>query len=94
MDDFLKRMGELYECVLFTASLAKYADPVADLLDKWGVFRTRLFRESCVFHRGNYVKDLNKLGRELQQIVIVDNSPASYIFHPDNAVSLHSYYFQ
>lgn len=34
----------------------QYADPVADLLDKWGVFRARLFRESCVFHRGNYVK--------------------------------------
>ncbi|XP_022918869.1 phosphatase Herzog [Onthophagus taurus] len=92
VDDFLKRMGELYECVLFTASLAKYADPVADLLDKWGVFRTRLFRESCVFHRGNYVKDLNKLGRELQQIVIVDNSPASYIFHPDNAVPVASWF--
>ncbi|KAK4879219.1 hypothetical protein RN001_007365 [Aquatica leii] len=92
VDDFLKRMGELYECVLFTASLAKYADPVADLLDKWGVFRARLFRESCVFHRGNYVKDLNKLGRELQQIVIVDNSPASYIFHPDNAVPVASWF--
>lgn len=87
VDDFLQRMGELYECVLFTASLAKYADPVADLLDRWGVFRARLFRESCVFHRGNYVKDLNKLGRDLNQVVIVDNSPASYIFHPDNAVS-------
>lgn len=87
VDEFLKRMGELYECVLFTASLPKYADPVADLLDKWDVFRARLFRESCVFHRGNYVKDLNKLGRELQQIIIIDNSPASYIFHPDNAVS-------
>lgn len=86
VDDFLKRMGELYECVLFTASLAKYADPVADLLDQWGVFRARLFRESCVFYRGNYVKDLNKLGRDLQKIVIIDNSPASYIFHPDNAV--------
>lgn len=61
---------------------------MADLLDRWGVFRARLFRESCVFHRGNYVKDLNKLGRDLQQIIIVDNSPASYIFHPDNAVSL------
>lgn len=36
--------------------LLQYADPVADLLDKWGVFRSRLFRESCVFHRGNYVK--------------------------------------
>ncbi|XP_015126954.1 carboxy-terminal domain RNA polymerase II polypeptide A small phosphatase 1 [Diachasma alloeum] len=92
VDEFLQRMGELYECVLFTASLAKYADPVADLLDRWGVFRARLFRESCVFHRGNYVKDLNKLGRDLQQIIIVDNSPASYIFHPDNAVPVASWF--
>lgn len=92
VDEFLKRMGELYECVLFTASLAKYADPVADLLDRWGVFRARLFRESCVFHRGNYVKDLNKLGRDLHKIIIVDNSPASYIFHPDNAVPVASWF--
>ncbi|KAJ6665491.1 hypothetical protein lerEdw1_003332, partial [Lerista edwardsae] len=86
VDEFLRRMGELFECVLFTASLAKYADPVADLLDKWGAFRARLFRESCVFHRGNYVKDLSRLGRDLTRIIIVDNSPASYVFHPDNAV--------
>ncbi|XP_041374964.1 CTD small phosphatase-like protein [Gigantopelta aegis] len=92
VDEFLQKMGELFECVLFTASLAKYADPVADLLDKWGVFRCRLFRESCVFHRGNYVKDLSRLGRCLDQVVIVDNSPASYIFHPDNAVPVSSWF--
>jgi RNA polymerase II subunit A small phosphatase-like protein len=92
VDEFLEKMGPLYECVLFTASLAKYADPVADLLDKWGVFKARLFREACVFHRGNYVKDLNKLGRNLQRVVIVDNSPASYIFHPDNAVPVASWF--
>lgn len=56
------------------------------LFCRWNVFRARLFRESCVYHGGNYVKDLNKLGRDLQKIVIVDNSPASYIFHPENAV--------
>lgn len=92
VDEYLKKMGELFECVLFTASLAKYADPVADLLDRWGVFRYRLFRESCVFHRGNYVKDLSRLGRELSQVVIVDNSPASYIFHPDNAIPVQSWF--
>ncbi|XP_071603816.1 carboxy-terminal domain RNA polymerase II polypeptide A small phosphatase 1 isoform X4 [Heliangelus exortis] len=92
VDEFLQRMGELFECVLFTASLAKYADPVADLLDKWGAFRARLFRESCVFHRGNYVKDLSRLGRDLHRIIIVDNSPASYIFHPDNAVPVASWF--
>jgi len=92
VDEFLCRVGELFECVLFTASLAKYADPVADLLDKWDVFHCRLFRESCVFHRGNYVKDLSRLGRELHKILIVDNSPASYVFHPDNAVPCSSWF--
>lgn len=90
VDEFLKRMGQLYECVLFTASLAKYADPVADLLDTGNIFKARLFRESCAFYRGNYVKDLSRLGRDLDRVIIVDNSPASYIFHPDNAVSIWS----
>ncbi|KAL6086337.1 hypothetical protein STEG23_000135, partial [Scotinomys teguina] len=85
VDEFLMRMGELFECVLFTASLAKYADPVTDLLDRCGVFRARLFRESCVFHQGCYVKDLSRLGRDLRKTLILDNSPASYIFHPENA---------
>ncbi|XP_056439874.1 CTD (carboxy-terminal domain, RNA polymerase II, polypeptide A) small phosphatase-like a [Gadus chalcogrammus] len=92
VDEFLQRLGELFECVLFTASLAKYADPVADLLDQWGVFRARLFRESCVFHRGNYVKDLSRLGRQLARVIIVDNSPASYVFHPENAVPVQSWF--
>lgn len=92
VDEFLQRVGELFECVLFTASLAKYADPVADLLDKYGTFRARLFRESCVFHRGNYVKDLSKLGRDLKHVLIVDNSPASYSFHPENAVPVASWF--
>jgi len=94
VDEFLIKVGELFECVLFTASLAKYADPVADLLDKWDVFHSgfRLFRESCVFHKGNYVKDLSKLGRDLPQVIIVDNSPASYIFHPENAIPCASWF--
>ncbi|XP_060909827.1 uncharacterized protein LOC132987061 isoform X1 [Labrus mixtus] len=92
VDEFLKRMGEMFECVLFTASLSKYADPVSDLLDKWGAFQSRLFRESCVFHKGNYVKDLSRLGRDLNKVIIIDNSPASYIFHPDNAVPVASWF--
>uniref|UniRef100_A0A673B2C5 Mitochondrial import inner membrane translocase subunit TIM50 n=1 Tax=Sphaeramia orbicularis TaxID=375764 RepID=A0A673B2C5_9TELE len=70
----------------------EYADPVSDLLDPWGAFTTRLFRESCVFHKGNYVKDLSHLGRDLNRVIIIDNSPASYIFHPDNAVPVESWF--
>ncbi|ESO05522.1 hypothetical protein HELRODRAFT_77608, partial [Helobdella robusta] len=92
VDEFLERMGDLFECILFTASLGKYADPVTDLLDKRGTFRTRLFRESCVFYRGSYVKDLSRLGRDMNRVVILDNSPASYMFHPKHAVPILSWF--
>ncbi|CAJ0761407.1 3540_t:CDS:2 [Entrophospora sp. SA101] len=59
VDQFLKKMGELYEIVVFTASLSK---------------------------------DLSQLGRELRDTIIIDNSPASYIFHPTNAVPISSWF--
>lgn len=92
VDEFLRRMGQLYEVVIFTASLNKYADPVIDILDIHQVVDHRLFRESCYNHHGNYVKDLSQLGRPLHDTIILDNSPASYIFHPSNAVPVSSWF--
>ncbi|KAJ9108900.1 hypothetical protein QFC21_000221 [Naganishia friedmannii] len=92
VDMFLKAMGEIYEVVVFTASLSKYADPVLDMLDIHKVVKHRLFRESCYNHKGNYVKDLSQLGREIHTSIIIDNSPASYIFHPNNAVPVSTWF--
>ncbi|KAF9446388.1 NIF-domain-containing protein [Macrolepiota fuliginosa MF-IS2] len=92
VDEFLRRMGEIYEVVIFTASLSKYADPVLDKLDIHRVVAHRLFRESCFSHKGNYVKDLSQLGRPISDTIILDNSPASYIFHPHNAVPVSSWF--
>ncbi|CAH7682359.1 HAD-like domain-containing protein [Phakopsora pachyrhizi] len=92
VDEFMRRMGSIYEIVVFTASLSKYADPVLDMLDQDRVVRHRLFRESCYNHKGNYVKDLSQLGRRIEDTIIIDNSPASYIFHPNNAVPVSSWF--
>ncbi|KAF9988158.1 hypothetical protein BGZ75_009932, partial [Mortierella antarctica] len=92
VDTFLQKMGELYEVVIFTASLSKYADPVLDMLDIHRVIKHRLFRESCFNHKGNYVKDLSVIGRDLKNTIIIDNSPASYIFHQTNAVPISSWF--
>ncbi|KAG5650623.1 hypothetical protein H0H81_011627 [Sphagnurus paluster] len=92
VDDFLKKMGDIYEVVVFTASLSKYADPVLDKLDIHRVVAHRLFRESCFSYKGNYVKDLSQLGRPIADTIILDNSPASYIFHPSNAVPVSSWF--
>jgi len=90
-DEFLLEMAKHYEIIVYTASLNKYADPLLDLLDPHRVIRTRLFRESCVYYEGNYVKDLSLLDRDLTQTIIVDNSPSSYIFHPESAIDCSSF---
>ncbi|KAH8150830.1 uncharacterized protein LAJ45_05011 [Morchella importuna] len=92
VDQFMKRVGELYEVVVFTASVSKYGDPLLDQLDIHHVVHHRLFRESCFNHQGNYVKDLSQLGRDLKDTIIIDNSPTSYIFHPQHAVPISSWF--
>jgi len=92
VDEFMKRMGELYEVVVFTASLAKYADAVLDLLDVHKVVHHRLFRESCSCFKGSYVKDMGRMGRDLTKIMILDNSPHSYAFNPENAVPCETWF--
>ncbi|KAF2100933.1 NIF-domain-containing protein, partial [Rhizodiscina lignyota] len=92
VDAFMKRIGELYEVVVFTASVSKYGDPLLDQLDIHGVVHHRLFRESCYNHQGNYVKDLSQIGRDLKSTIIIDNSPTSYIFHPQHAVPISSWF--
>lgn len=91
VDEFLARVGQLYEVVVFTASLAKYASPLLDMLDEKNVIEHRLYRDACSNHQGNYVKDLALLGRPLPQTIIVDNSPASYLFHPENAIGVSTF---
>lgn len=91
VDEFMRRMAEVYEVVIFTASLSKYADPLLDELDPGKVISKRLFRESCVLHEGHYVKDLSLLNRDVSQCIIVDNSQMSYSFHPENAIDCFSY---
>ncbi|OAA63727.1 general stress response phosphoprotein phosphatase psr1 [Niveomyces insectorum RCEF 264] len=92
VDQFMKRVGELYEVVVFTASVSKYGNPLLDQLDIHHVVHHRLFRESCFNHQGNYVKDLSMIGRDLKDTIIIDNSPTSYIFHPQHAVPISSWF--
>jgi RNA polymerase II subunit A small phosphatase-like protein len=74
VDEFLQKCYKAFEVVVFTASLSNYADPLLDILDPNRQISFRLFRESCSYSNGAYVKDLTKLGRDLKNVVIVDVS--------------------
>jgi len=90
--EFLSEVAKHYEIVLFTASLAKYADPLLDLLDVNHTIDYRLFRDSCVQIGYSYVKDLSRLGRKMSDMMIIDNSPQSYRFQPRNAIPITSWF--
>ncbi|ODV63233.1 dullard-like phosphatase domain-containing protein [Ascoidea rubescens DSM 1968] len=92
VDEFMKKVGQLYEVVVFTASVSKYGDPVIDELDIHKSVHHRLFRESCYMYEGNYIKNLSQIGRSLQETIIIDNSTASYIFHPQHAIPISSWF--
>jgi len=93
IDEFLRRVSQLFEVVIFTASLSEYADPVLDELDPDNTMvHHRLFREHCSNTNGLFVKDLSLLGRPLQRIAIIDNSPTSFLFQPRNSVQCTSWF--
>lgn len=64
--ELLQYCSQFCEVVIFTASVAEYADKVIDYIDPDRKFvHTCLYRDSCTLVNHNYVKDLNRLGRPL-----------------------------
>jgi len=93
--EFCQRLAEHYEVIIFTASLSKYADPLVKILDREGTWCSHiLFREHCTYleDQESYVKDMSLMGRDLKDIIILDNSPTSYLFQPENALASRSWY--
>ncbi len=64
-----------------------------DLLDPHGnVFKHRLYRDSCLYIDGYYVKDLQKVNRPLNRCVLVDNNAVCFLPQLSNGVPISSFY--
>jgi len=89
----LEMWSRVYEVVVFTASAAVYADRVLDFLDPQREFIAhRLYRQHCTEIYGGHFKDVRRLGRRIEDVVLVDNSPLALGLCPDNGVLVSSWF--
>ncbi|CAD8076860.1 unnamed protein product [Paramecium sonneborni] len=89
---FLKEMSKYYEIVIFTAAQQDYADFILDLIDDEQVIGYRLYRQHTTLVKNTYVKDINKIGRDVKRTIIIDNLAENFMFQPDNGIQIQSWY--
>jgi len=90
---FLDRMVKLgYELVIFTASTQDYADWMIDQIDSEGRVHHRLYRQHALPWGPIYVKDLSRLGRDMDRMLIIDNVQENFMLQPLNGIFISSWY--
>lgn len=78
----------------------QYADEVLDKLDIAGSVTHRLYRQhtvpmvkdGVVQEGARYVKDLERIGRDLKRMIIVDNLKENYCWQKRNGIHIKSWY--
>lgn len=95
-DHFLTQAAQFFELVVFTAADEQYAGLVLEHLDPSGLVSHCLHRSHCSKDRGCgepvLVKDLERLGRNLEECIILDNDPKAYKLQPENAIPINSWF--
>ena len=91
--EFLAKIKEYYELVVFTAATQEYADPIINALETNGkFFDYRLYRMHTIIIDNDFVKDLSKLGRDLSKIIIVDNMEQNYKLQKNNGITIRPFW--
>lgn len=92
LQTFLKEVSEDWEIIVFTAALKDYANWILNDIDPSKYVNKRLYRDSCTFRRGTYLKDLSRIGKDLTKTVIVDNLPENFSMQPHNGIAIKSWF--
>lgn len=91
--EFLERVSEMFQIVVFTASQSIYAKQLLDILDPDGkIISHRAYRDSCIFTDGIYTKDLTVLGVDLAKVAIIDNCPQVFQMQVNNGIPIKSWF--
>ena len=91
--EFLNEVVKYYELIIFTGATDDYANLLIDALDEnKSYFSHRLYRQHMIIIDNEFVKDLTRIGRPLDKIVIVDNMPQNFRLQKENGINIRSFW--
>jgi Dullard-like phosphatase family protein len=91
--DFLNKMKTLYELVLFSFGTKEYVYNILNVIEKnEKIFEYVLYRQHATYEKGEYVKNLALLGRDLKKIIIVDDIPHVFKLQKSNGIRIKAFY--
>ncbi|KJP89235.1 hypothetical protein AK88_01113 [Plasmodium fragile] len=89
-DMFFKELSSFYEIVIWSEDNFPVAQEV---ISKWGIPAIGcLHRDQCSRKRGHYVKDLKRLGRNLDRVVIIDHDSHAFMLQPENGILIKEFH--
>ena len=90
---FLEKMGQYYELIVFTAATQDYGDLLIDNIEEKDIyFEHRFYRQHTIIIGNDFVKDLERIGRPLDKIIIVDNMPQNFRLQKENGINIKAFW--
>ena len=86
---FLEEMGHYYELIVWTSATEAYANTLIDAIEfEKTYFDYVFFREHAIIIGDDFVKDLTRIGRGLDRIIIVDDMPQNFRLQRQNGITI------
>jgi Dullard-like phosphatase family protein len=90
---FLEKVGQYYELIVFTAATQEYGDLLIDAIEENNLyFEHRFYRQHTVIKEKDFIKDLSRIGRPLDKIIIVDNMPQNFRLQKENGIIIKAFW--
>ena len=83
---FLEVIKEYYEIILFTEASEAYTELIMEAFNKNEFFDYKFFRQHTIIIGQDFVKDLQRIGRPLDRIIIVDNIAQNFRMQKNNGI--------
>ena len=93
VNSFLSEMKKYFELIVFSLYPQKIGEYLINTLEKKEkFFDYRFYVQHATVNENEFVKDLRKIGRPLDRMIIVDNLPQNYKLNKKNGINIKSYW--